>query len=131
MSLTFNNSQNYQTGDPFIECIRKDGTTDPDKSNLGIPPLCGFFSSQKDGPDGPVCACLPGFSGSPPNCTPQCSVNTDCESDKVCFSFRCTNICGSVCSANSDCKIVNHATICECKEGFEGDAYADCKPINI
>ncbi|XP_070508929.1 fibropellin-3-like [Chironomus tepperi] len=109
-------------GDPFNECIRKDGTTEPDERNYGLSP-CGFFSSQYEATDGPVCACLPEFSGTPPNCTPQCRVHADCPADKVCFSFKCTNICETECRS-ADCKIVNHATICSCKEGYEGDAYA-------
>ncbi|CAH1735697.1 unnamed protein product [Chironomus riparius] len=119
-------------GDPFRECIRKDGVNDPEKMNLGTAPPCGFFSFQRNDSDGPSCSCLSGFSGTPPNCTPECRVNTDCTTDKVCFSFKCTNICNDVCSFNSDCKIVNHAIICNCKEGFVGDPYSlGCKQSQV
>ena len=54
------------------------------------------------------CSCLPEMIGSPPNCRPECVVNSDCSSDKACINRKCQDPCPSLCGINAYCSVRNH-----------------------
>lgn len=103
----------------YLEC--SDDNTNPcDKNPCGLNSVCRSYDKQ------PVCSCLAGYIGLPPNCRPECTLNTDCIPTKVCFKNRCTNPCPGSCAIQALCSVVNHTPLCMCPEGFTGDPFKIC-----
>ena len=73
------------------------------------------------------CSCLPEMIGSPPNCRPECVVNSDCPSDKACINRKCQDPCPGLCGINAYCSVRNHVPICICNQGFIGDPFSQCR----
>lgn len=96
------------------------------KKNPCMPSPCGLYSECRAVGDTPSCSCLPNYIGSPPNCRPECVVNTDCPSDKSCIAEKCRNPCEGACGINSECRIQNHIANCICRPGFTGDPFTQC-----
>ena len=67
--------------------------------------------------------------GSPPNCRPECVINSDCPSDKACISRKCQDPCPGLCGVNAYCRVRNHIPICVCNQGYEGDPFSRCTRI--
>lgn len=88
--------------------------------------LCGPYSQCRIKEGKAVCSCLPGYEGEPPTCHPECISNSRCPSDKACINQKCVNPCTELCGRNSQCKVVRHAPICSCAEGFTGDPFYNC-----
>lgn len=76
-----------------------------------------------------VCACESGMLGAPPTCRPQCVINQDCPLALACLSGTCVNPCVGSCGFNARCVVQNHSPVCSCDEGFSGDPFAGCNPI--
>lgn len=93
------------------------------------PSPCGPNSQCKDINNQAVCSCLPSYVGSPPNCRPECVVNSECDKYKACRNLKCVDPCLNACGSNSKCKVINHSPICSCKEGFTGDPFSSCYAI--
>ena len=72
------------------------------------------------------CSCLPEMIGSPPNCRPECVVNSDCPSDKACINRKCQDPCPGLCGVNAYCRVRNHVPICVCNQGYIGDPFSSC-----
>ena len=72
------------------------------------------------------CTCLPDMIGSPPNCRPECTVNSDCSTDKACINRKCQDPCPGLCGVNAYCSVRNHVPICICNQGFIGDPFSSC-----
>ena len=72
------------------------------------------------------CNCLPEMIGSPPNCRPECVVNSDCPSDKACINRKCQDPCPGLCGVNAYCSVRNHVPICICNQGYIGDPFSTC-----
>ena len=64
--------------------------------------------------------------GSPPNCRPECVVNSDCPSDKACINRKCQDPCPGLCGVNAYCNVRNHVPICICNQGYIGDPFSQC-----
>ena len=75
------------------------------------------------------CNCMPEMIGSPPNCRPECVINSDCPSDKACISRKCQDPCPGLCGQNAYCRVRNHIPICVCNQGYEGDPFSRCTRI--
>ena len=76
------------------------------------------------------CSCLPEMIGSPPNCRPECVINSDCPSDKACINRKCQDPCPGLCGVNANCRVRNHVPICVCNQGYIGDPFSSCyRPI--
>ena len=73
------------------------------------------------------CSCLPGMIGSPPNCRPECVVNSECPQDKACINQKCQDPCPGLCGINAYCRVRNHAPICVCNQGYVGDPFSACQ----
>lgn len=64
--------------------------------------------------------------GSPPNCRPECTINSDCPSNKACMNQKCRDPCPGSCGLGANCAVLNHIPICTCPEGYTGDPFANC-----
>jgi hypothetical protein len=96
------------------------------QTNPCQPSPCGPNSQCKAVGDSPSCSCLPEFTGSPPNCRPECVTNSECSFNLACINQKCADPCRGVCGANAECRVVNHAPNCACLPGFEGDPFVQC-----
>jgi hypothetical protein len=72
------------------------------------------------------CSCLPEMIGSPPNCRPECVINSDCAPDKACINQKCQDPCPGLCGINAACRVRNHVPICVCNPGYIGDPFSSC-----
>lgn len=99
--------------------------------NPCVPNPCGNFAQCNDVGGSAVCRCLPNYYGSAPFCRPECTVNSDCPNTKACVNERCIDPCSGSCGLNSVCNVINHVPNCDCKFGFEGDAFVRCHPVVI
>lgn len=118
------------TGDPFTRCYETPTVKDEViQTNPCNPSPCGLYSECRAVGDSPSCSCLPNYIGSPPNCRPECVVNTDCPSDKSCIAEKCRNPCEGSCGFNTECRVQNHIPICTCRDRFTGDPFIQCFEI--
>ncbi|XP_026684041.1 LOW QUALITY PROTEIN: neurogenic locus notch homolog protein 1-like, partial [Diaphorina citri] len=115
------------TGSPFIQC--KPVQNEPVYTNPCQPSPCGPNSQCREVNHQAVCSCLPNYFGSPPNCRPECTVNSDCPLNKACFNQKCTDPCPGTCGQNANCRVTNHNPHCSCKPGFTGDPVVYCNRI--
>ena len=77
------------------------------------------------------CTCQPEMIGSPPNCRPECVVNSDCPADKACINRKCQDPCPGLCGINARCEVRNHLPLCICFQGYFGDPFSECrKPVS-
>lgn len=96
--------------------------------NPCVPSPCGPNARCEPINDSPSCACLPSFFGSPPNCRPECTINSECQSNKACIRNRCVDPCPGSCGINALCNVVNHIPVCTCYDGYDGNAFVQCNP---
>lgn len=94
--------------------------------NLCTPSPCGPNSQCKVVNGQSVCSCLSEYIGSPPNCRPECVVNSECPSDKACIKQKCKSPCLGACGENSECRVLNHSPICTCRTQYTGDPFTKC-----
>lgn len=120
-------------GDPFTRCYQKAQDPEPAPRPHPVDPCnpspCGLYSQCRAIGDSPSCSCLSNYFGSPPNCRPECVVNTDCSSDRACIAEKCRDPCDGSCGFNSECRVQNHIPICNCRQGFTGDPFTQCVEI--
>lgn len=96
-----------------------------------IPSPCGANALCQRVGDTPACSCLSNYFGSPPNCRPECTVNSDCPSNKACMQERCKDPCPGSCGFDAECSVLNHVPNCRCREGFSGDPFSQCRLIPV
>lgn len=116
------------TGDPFTRCYEQPPPppeTRPSQ-NPCVPSPCGPNSECRVNGDQPSCTCVPNYMGSPPNCRPECVVNTDCPSHLACITEKCRDPCPGSCGFNAECRVQNHIPICSCPPDFTGDSFTEC-----
>lgn len=77
----------------------------------------------------PVCSCQSGYIGTPPNCVPECIVNSECALDKACINKKCVDPCPNTCGLEAKCTTKNHNPICACLNGYTGDPFVQCYRI--
>ena len=75
------------------------------------------------------CTCMPEMIGSPPNCRPECVVNSDCSQELACISRKCQDPCPGLCGINAYCRVRSHVPICVCNQGYQGDPFSRCNRI--
>ena len=92
------------------------------------PSPCGIHSQCRNINGIPSCSCLEAYIGSPPNCRPECSINSECSSDKACIREKCRDPCPGACGISAQCNIINHTPICSCIAGYTGDPFINCVP---
>lgn len=94
--------------------------------NPCIPSPCGQYSICNVQHSRPVCSCLPNYLGRPPNCRPECVVNSDCAMNLACVNERCKDPCPGSCGPNAECRVASHAPYCQCLNGYSGDPFIGC-----
>lgn len=92
------------------------------------PSPCGLNSECRDINGVPSCSCLTNYLGSPPNCHPECVINSECQSNKACVNEKCIDPCPGSCGINSKCMVINHIPICTCYDGYTGNPFDNCYP---
>lgn len=99
-----------------------------DPVNPCHPSPCGPYSICRVQSDRPVCSCDVNYIGAPPNCRPECLINSECPLDKACIRNKCTDPCPGTCGYRAHCRVVSHNPICSCSPGFVGDPFNQCIP---
>lgn len=119
------------SGDPFIRCLEIQKTEYvPDRPLQPCQPNpCGPYSECRPINGNPSCSCIEGTIGGPPNCHPECLVNTDCPSHQACIAEKCTNPCEGSCGFRAECRVHDHIPICSCPSGYSGDPFIQCSEI--
>ncbi|KAJ8938421.1 hypothetical protein NQ318_004707, partial [Aromia moschata] len=96
-------------------------------TNPCIPSPCGSNSQCRDVGGSPSCSCLPNYIGAPPNCRPECTINSECQSNLACIREKCVDPCPGSCGALALCSVINHTPVCTCPEGYTGDPFSYCQ----
>lgn len=119
------------TGNAFVMCqilppppvkIQEEPT------NPCIPSPCGPNSECKVDRGAASCSCLPNYTGSPPNCRPECISSSECPSNLACINMKCQDPCPGVCGQSAVCHVVSHTPSCTCVSGYIGDPFTLCYP---
>lgn len=95
------------------------------------PSPCGPNSICKQVSGSPSCACLEKYTGSPPNCRPECISNNECPNEKACINQNCIDPCPGSCGVGAECRVLSHAPQCICPVGYTGDGFIECRVIEI
>lgn len=93
-----------------------------------VPSPCGSYAECRPRGEAPSCSCLPGYLGVPPNCRPECRINSDCPSSQACINEKCRDPCPGSCGFGAICNVINHTPSCTCPAGYTGDAFSHCQP---
>ena len=96
--------------------------------NPCVPSPCGPNAQCQAYGDSHTCTCLPNYFGAPPNCRPECTINSDCPSNRACINEKCRDPCPGSCGFSARCSVINHTPICTCLEGYTGDPFTNCIP---
>lgn len=118
------------TGDPFTRCykpIHEDSPKVP--INPCLPSPCGHHSECKVIGESPACSCLQTYIGSPPNCRPECTINSECPAHRACMNQKCVDPCPGSCGFNTQCTVINHTPSCSCNPQYTGDPFQGCNPV--
>jgi hypothetical protein len=122
------NCQEGYTGNPTIRCseIERDKEIPPQLDPCNPSP-CGSNAECKKVGEYHACSCLPNMKGVPPNCRPECIINTECPYNQACVRNKCQDPCLGSCGINSECHVINHSPICSCVKGYVGDPFRICE----
>lgn len=115
-------------GDPFSNCLREpEQDLVPVYVNPCYPSPCGPNSICREINEQAACSCASEMIGSPPNCRPECTSNSECSSNLACINLKCQNPCNTQnpCASSAECKVITHATVCFCSSGL-GDPLVQC-----
>ena len=81
-----------------------------------------------------LCRCLDGYKGDPNiKCESEGCINDNhCQESQKCLNNQCIDPCENFnCVQNADCKIVDHAAVCDCLPGFIGNPNRYCQEPDI
>lgn len=82
----------------------------------GANSICKIRSNNQ-----PVCTCEVNYVGSPPNCRPECVINSECPDTHACIKNVCKSPCSNdLCGNYAECNVQNHRPICKCNKGYSG-----------
>lgn len=114
-------------GDPFVHCSKIRKPPRPPRDPCVPHPPCGPYSNCHPVNDRAVCSCQEGYFGYPPNCRPECVVDSDCRSNRHrCVQEKCVDPCDGACGANARCDVIDRNVICSCLPGHTGDPFRGC-----
>lgn len=112
----------------FLNCSTR--SLEPVLRNPCQPSPCGPNSQCRELQNVGVCSCLPDFIGSPPQCRPECTTNSDCPPDQACQNSKCRDPCPGTCGFNAVCNVVNHNPFCTCRAQLTGNPFVRCQEIS-
>lgn len=119
-----------QTGDPFRSCYDIPIVREPEivekPRDVCQPSPCGPNSECQSTGSAPICRCLQGYIGNPPNCRPECIINPDCPTNQACINNKCRDPCPGSCGTHAECRVISHAVTCTCAQGFTGNPFIQC-----
>ena len=116
-------------GDPFTQCAVQP-TVSYEQVTPCIPNPCGSNALCRELNGAGSCKCIENYFGNPyEGCRPECTLNSDCQSNRACIKNRCQDPCPGTCGQNADCQVVNHLPSCSCRIGYSGDPYRFCNII--
>lgn len=121
-----------ETGDPFRGCspLPIEPLHDIDlHQNPCSPSPCGPNSQCRVTGEQASCQCVAGYIGTPPNCRPECVINTDCAPRLVCNQNRCQDPCPGSCGQNAECRVNGHTVSCVCLTGYSGNPFELCNVV--
>lgn len=95
--------------------------------NPCVPSPCGSYAQCRNINGAPACSCLDNYIGQPPNCRPECSINSECTSDRACINLKCVDPCPGSCGTFAICSVHNHVPACTCPQGYIGDPFTQCR----
>lgn len=99
-------------------------------TNPCIPSPCGANAICKEQNGAGSCTCIHEYFGNPYElCRPECTVNTDCSSNKACMGNKCVDPCPGTCAPSAICNVINHSPTCSCNYGYTGNPYTYCNLI--
>ncbi len=52
-----------------------------------------------------ACSCLPGYTGRPPLCRPECVINAECPTHLACIQQKCKDPCIGACGIRAYCQV--------------------------
>jgi hypothetical protein len=108
-------------GDAFKSCAVRDFPAITDRTgNPCVPSPCGQNAECRVSNNQAVCACETNYFGTPPNCRPECVINSECSSAQACHRNKCRDPCPGACGTNTECNVINHSPICKCIKGYIG-----------
>ena len=96
-------------------------------TNPCLPSPCGPNSICRHSNGIPSCSCSSNYVGSPPNCRPECTINSECSGNLACIREKCKDPCPGSCGINAQCSVINHTPICSCIKGYIGDPFSNCQ----
>lgn len=95
-----------------------------------IPSPCGSNAICRESNGAGSCSCVDNYIGNPyEGCRPECTVNSDCTSDRACIRSKCQNPCPGTCGTNAICQVINHLPVCLCQSGYSGNPFTYCSRI--
>lgn len=97
--------------------------------NPCVPSPCGPYSECHVIGSQASCRCRENYIGVPPQCRPECVVNTDCPPTLACISEKCRDPCPGSCGLNAKCTVQNHIPTCSCLPDYTGDPFTQCTII--
>lgn len=98
-------------------------------ANPCLPNPCGPNSNCRVVGHTSACSCLPNYIGRPPQCRPECTINSECSANLACINERCRDPCVGSCGISAVCNVVNHSPICTCQYLYTGDPFSRCYPV--
>ena len=68
-----------------------------------------------------TCVCIKGYFGDPFSLCqkPECTLNINCPTNRVCRNQKCVDPCQGFCGDNAICSVLNHVPSCDCPEGYK------------
>lgn len=112
----------------FIYGIERPIYNEP-PANPCLPNPCGPNSNCRVVGHTSACSCLPNYIGRPPQCRPECTINSECPANLACINERCRDPCIGSCGISAVCNVVNHSPICTCQYLYTGDPFSGCHPV--
>lgn len=114
----------YRPTQFYMKCLAEPSTD----INSCQPSPCGPNSACRNANGHSACSCLATFTGSPPNCRPECTINQDCQRSEACINQKCIDPCPGSCGLNAQCVVQNHVPICSCFDHYVGNPFVVCNP---
>lgn len=113
-------------GDPFSQCTPQIPVV-MDNITPCSPNPCGSNAVCREQNGAGACQCIPEHLGNPyEGCRPECTLNSDCPSNRACVRNKCSDPCPGACGQNAECQVINHLPSCSCHIGYTGDPYRFC-----